>query len=106
MLECLICGKKLEGLNFYLDPKNTKRKICPECFNDKEWKRDNEEYYVMSEKTCKTCKKAIFVIGFEEDPFCSIHNGIECARKKTWCSWEFNNNIVIFRDGVCWNPYP
>ena len=48
---------------------------------------------------CKTCENAKIVIGFEEDPICKIRDGFECAHKKTYRSYKFNNNKVSFVKG-------
>ena len=29
---CLLCEKKIEGLNFYVNPNDTKKKICNNCY--------------------------------------------------------------------------
>ena len=37
-LKCEICDKKIKGLGFYVNPKNTLLKICPRCFHTKKKK--------------------------------------------------------------------
>lgn len=87
-LMCPVCdctGFKIEKLS-----------KCKECGYYGNYCDGNSEFCEIPSISCKTCENAKIIVGFEEDPICTIDEGIECARKETWRSYKFNNNKVNF----------